>query len=44
MNRQLRLIVSGRVQGVGFRFFTQLVANNMGLSGFAAIIRIGRLK
>ncbi len=30
----LHIIVSGRVQGVGFRFFTQDLANSFGLTGF----------
>jgi acylphosphatase len=28
------LIVNGRVQGVGFRFFLQLTANNLNLTGW----------
>ena len=30
----LHIIVSGRVQGVGFRFFTQNIANSLQLTGF----------
>ncbi|MBN1897597.1 MAG: acylphosphatase [Spirochaetes bacterium] len=30
----LHVIVSGRVQGVGFRFFAQNTAKSMGLTGF----------
>ncbi len=29
-----RIIVKGRVQGVGFRFFVSRTANGMGLKGF----------
>jgi len=30
-----RLLVSGRVQGVGFRWFVKRTANNMGIVGWA---------
>ena len=29
-----KYVVSGRVQGVGFRFFTERVANELGLRGY----------
>ncbi|MGE5327035.1 MAG: acylphosphatase [Deltaproteobacteria bacterium] len=29
-----QFVVSGRVQGVGFRFFTERVANQLGLRGY----------
>jgi acylphosphatase len=29
-----KYVVKGRVQGVGFRFFTENVANRLGLSGY----------
>ena len=29
-----KYVVTGRVQGVGFRFFTELHANRLGLSGY----------
>lgn len=29
-----RYVVTGRVQGVGFRFFTENVAHRLGLSGY----------
>jgi acylphosphatase len=35
MKKQARkFVVKGRVQGVGFRFFTENVANRLGLSGY----------
>ncbi len=33
-NIRIRVIISGRVQGVGFRFATQRQANKLGLSGW----------
>lgn len=32
--KRLHGFVSGRVQGVGFRYFTQQVANELGLNGW----------
>jgi acylphosphatase len=32
--RQLHAIVSGRVQGVGFRYYTQIKASELGLTGW----------
>ena len=32
--RQLHVIVSGRVQGVGFRYYTQIKASELGLTGW----------
>ncbi len=34
MQKSLQIIVSGRVQGVGFRYFTRKVAMAKGLEGF----------
>ncbi|HET7100827.1 MAG TPA: acylphosphatase [Terriglobia bacterium] len=35
MTKQARkYVVTGRVQGVGFRYFTENVANRLGLSGY----------
>ncbi|MDP6670352.1 MAG: acylphosphatase [archaeon] len=31
---RLKLTIRGRVQGVGFRFFTSRIANSLGLKGF----------
>jgi acylphosphatase len=34
-NARLNIIISGRVQGVGFRYFVERLASQMGLVGFA---------
>jgi acylphosphatase len=39
-----RYLVSGRVQGVGFRYFTQDVANREGLTGRVRNLPDGRLE
>jgi acylphosphatase len=39
-----RFVVSGRVQGVGFRYFTQDVANREGLTGQVRNLPDGRLE
>ena len=39
-----RLIVSGRVQGVGFRYFTREVAAREGLTGWVRNLPDGRLE
>nr|WP_320292820.1 acylphosphatase [Borreliella sinica]WPM06322.1 acylphosphatase [Borreliella sinica] len=36
--------ISGKVQGVGFRFFTEQVANNIGLKGFVKNLNDGRVE
>lgn len=33
-NKRIRAVVIGRVQGVGFRYFTQAEASAVGVSGF----------
>lgn len=38
------LFVKGRVQGVGFRFFTSRTAKNLGLKGFVRNLPDGRVK
>lgn len=42
--RCLRFLVSGRVQGVGFRYFTFHVAREQGLTGFVRNVRDGRVE
>ena len=44
MNRQVRILVSGRVQGVYFRAFTQKQANKLGVAGFARNLPDGRVE
>ena len=34
MEKSIQITVSGRVQGVGFRYYTQKVARTRGLKGF----------
>lgn len=42
--RAVRLVVSGRVQGVGFRYFVRGEARALGLSGFVRNLRDGRVE
>ena len=44
MNRCMRFLVSGRVQGVFFRGTTQTMARRMGLCGFARNLSDGRVE
>ncbi|WNY66310.1 acylphosphatase [Borreliella andersonii] len=37
-------LISGKVQGVGFRFFTEQIANNMKLKGFVKNLNDGRVE
>ena len=39
-----RFVVSGRVQGVGFRFFTQDIAQREGLTGIVRNLADGRVE
>jgi acylphosphatase len=39
-----RFYVSGRVQGVGYRYFAQRVAGEMGLSGYVKNLYDGRVE
>ncbi|MDD1730167.1 MAG: acylphosphatase [Methanospirillum sp.] len=43
MQKRLRILVSGRVQGVGYRGYARLVANRYGLSGYASNEPDGRV-
>ncbi len=44
MNRCMRFLVSGRVQGVYFRGATQMTAQRLGLCGFAKNLPDGRVE
>jgi len=44
MNERARCIVSGRVQGVFFRAFTQQVASSLGLRGWVRNLPDGRVE
>lgn len=44
MNRQIRILVSGRVQGVYFRAFAQKQAVKLGIDGFARNLPDGRVE
>lgn len=39
-----RFLVTGRVQGVGFRYFTETTAVSLGLRGFVRNLRDGRVE
>ena len=41
---KVHLFVSGRVQGVGFRMFTKIKAESLGLSGWARNLKDGRVE
>lgn len=38
------IIVDGRVQGVGFRFFTQLIASELNLTGYCKNLYDGKVE
>jgi len=41
---QVRAVVSGRVQGVGFRYFTRSAATRLGVGGFVRNLPDGRVE
>ena len=44
MTRRIKLLISGRVQGVYFRYFTQKKAKQLGVNGFARNLPDGRVE
>ena len=43
-NQARRYFVSGIVQGVGFRYFVQSIAERLGLNGYTRNLRDGRVE
>ena len=44
MLRRVKLLVSGRVQGVYFRMFTQKKAKQLGINGYVRNLEAGRVE
>ena len=42
--KHLELIVKGRVQGIGYRFFVERVANELGVTGYVKNMTDGSVK
>lgn len=43
-NRAIKITLSGRVQGVGFRFFIERIARNFGLTGYVKNLYSGEVE
>ena len=43
-NLRVHIVVSGRVQGVGFRYFTQRVATSLGITGWVKNLPTGEVE
>lgn len=41
MKKQVHIYYNGRVQGVGFRFTAESIANDLGVTGWAKNLRDG---
>ena len=44
MKRRVRTLYTGRVQGVGFRFTVERIANELNLTGWVKNLRDGRVE
>jgi acylphosphatase len=44
MRKQLHVYYNGRVQGVGFRFTAENIANQLGVTGWVKNLRDGRVE
>ena len=42
--KQYEIFVSGRVQGIGYRYFAERAAQNLGIKGFVRNLPDGRVK
>ncbi len=43
-SRRVRLLISGRVQGVGYRYFVEQIASELKLTGYARNLSDGRVE